>query len=123
MKSTQNNPRVPSPASVVSELPKQHSAQIPHSEPVCSSIQDVPQIHEEMTESSASPPQVLYKLQEEQTETNVENIKKDQIEKPVEEIIPPIPDKSVVQTSKLNPNAKEFVFNPNSKPFIPVSKI
>lgn len=121
--SPQNDLRVTSPASVVSELPKQHSGQLPHSEPVCPSVQDVPQIHEEMIESSASPPQTLYKLQEEQTETNVENIKKDQIEKPVEEIIPQIPDKSVVQTSKLNPNAKEFVFNPNSKPFIPVSKI
>jgi len=125
LSSPQNDPRVTSPASVVSEIPKQqHPAQIPHSEPPCPTVQEVSQVlPEETTESPATPPQSLFKLQEEQTETNTENtIKKDQIEKPVEEPIAQLPDKTVVQTSKLNPNAKEFVFNPNTKPFIPVSK-
>lgn len=122
LSSSQNDPRVTSPASVVSEIPKQHPAQIPHSEPPCPTVQEVLQVPEESTESPATPPQTLYKLQEGQTETNTENMKKDQIEKPVEETIAQLPDKSVVQTSKLNPNAKEFVFNPNTKPFIPVSE-
>lgn len=107
----------------MSEIPKQHTAQILHSEPVCSPVQEVSQVPEEMTESPTTPPQTLYKLQEGQPETNVENIKKEQIEKSVEESTTQLPDKTVVQTSKLNPNAKEFVFNPNTKPFIPVSKI
>lgn len=76
-----------------------------------------------MTESPVSPPQTLYKLQEVQIEKNVENLKKDQTEKTLEENITQLPDKTVVQTSKLNPNAKEFVFNPTTKPFIPVSFI
>lgn len=76
-----------------------------------------------MTESPISSPQTLYKLQEVQIEKNVENLKKDQTEKTLEENIAQLPDKTVVQTSKLNPNAKEFVFNPNTKPFIPVSFI
>lgn len=76
-----------------------------------------------MTESPTSPPQTLYKLQEVHIEKNVENLKKDQTEKTLEENIAQLPDKTVVQTSKLNPNAKEFVFNPNTKPFIPVSFI
>lgn len=76
-----------------------------------------------MTESPVSPPQTLYKLQEVQVEKHIENLKKDQNEKPPEENITQMPDKTVVQTSKLNPNAKEFVFNPNTKPFIPVSLI
>lgn len=122
LSSPQNDPRVTSPASVVSEIPKQHPAQIPHSEPSCPSVQEVTQVPEETTESPATPPQT-YKLQEGQTETNAENTKKDQIEKSVEESITQSPDKTVVQTSKLNPNAKEFVFNPNTKPFIPVSEI
>lgn len=121
--SSQNDPRVTSPASVVSEIPKQHPAQISHSEPPCPSVQEVvSQVPEETTESPATPPQT-YKLQEGQVETNAENMKKDQIEKSVEENITQSPDKTVVQTSKLNPNAKEFVFNPNTKPFIPVSEI
>lgn len=119
--SSQNDPRVTSPASVVSETPKQHPAQIPHSEPPCSSVQEISQASEETIESPTPPPQTLYKLQEGPTETIAENIKKDQIEKSVEESISQLPDKTVVQTSKLNPNAKEFVFNPNTKPFIPVS--
>lgn len=106
----------------MSEIPKQHPAQIPHSEQPCPTVQEVSQVPEETIESPATPPQ-SYKLQEGQTETNAENIKKDQIEKPVEETIAQLPDKTVVQTSKLNPNAKEFVFNPNTKPFIPVSKM
>jgi hypothetical protein len=101
--------------------PKQHPAQITHSEPPCPTVQEVSQVPEETTESPASPPQTLYQLQEGQTEKIVENIKKDQIEKSVEENATQLPDKTVVQTSKLNPNAKEFVFNPNTKPFIPVS--
>lgn len=105
------------------ETPKQHSAQIPHSEPPCSSVQDVSQAPEETIESPVLPPQTLYKLQEGHTEKIVENTKKDQIEKSAEENTPQLPDKNVVQTSKLNPNAKEFVFNPNTKPFIPVSII
>lgn len=121
--SQQTDPRVSSPASVVSETPKQHTAQILHSEPVCPPVQEISHVPEETTESPTTPPQTLYKLQEGQSETNVENIKKDQIEKSVEESITQLPDKSVVQTSKLNPNAKEFVFNPNTKPFIPVSEI
>lgn len=103
------------------ETTKQHPAQIPHSEPPCPSVQEVSQVPEVLTESPASPSQTLYKLQEGQTEKIVENIKKDQIEKSVEENTTQLPDKTVVQTSKLNPNAKEFVFNPNTKPFIPVS--
>lgn len=121
--SSQNDPRVTSPASVVPETPKQHPAQVPHSEPPCSSVQDISLVSEEIIESPTTLPQTLYKLQEVPTETIAESIKQDQIEKPVEESISNLPDKSVVQTSKLNPNAKEFVFNPNSKPFIPVSKI
>jgi len=74
-----------------------------------------------VTESPVSPPQTLYKLQEVQIEKNVENLKKDHTEKTLEENVTQLPDKTVVQTSKLNPNAKEFVFNPNTKPFIPVS--
>lgn len=121
--SPQNDPRVTSPASIVTEAPKQHPAQIPHSEPPCPpSIQEVSQVPEETTESPISPPHTLYKHQEGQSETNVETIKKDQTEKSVEENITQLPDKTVVQTSKLNPNAKEFVFNPNTKPFIPVSQ-
>ncbi|XP_060853261.1 ataxin-2 homolog isoform X1 [Rhopalosiphum padi] len=119
--SPQNNPRVSSPASVVSETPKQHAAQIPHSEPPSPSVQEVSHVPEEVTESPVSPPQTLYKLQEVQIEKNVENLKKDQTEKTPEENITQLPDKTVVQTSKLNPNAKEFVFNPNTKPFIPRS--
>lgn len=103
------------------ETPKQHPAQIPHPEPPCSAVQEVSQVPEETTESPASPPQTLYKLQDEQTEKNLENVKKDQSEKSAEENTTQLPDKTVVQTSKLNPNAKEFVFNPNTKPFIPVS--
>lgn len=106
----------------MSEIPKQHAAQISHSEPSCPSVQEVSQVPEETTESPATPPQT-YKLPDGQTETNAENTKKDQIEKSVEENITQSPDKTVVQTSKLNPNAKEFVFNPNTKPFIPVSEI
>lgn len=121
--SPQTDPRVTSPASVVSETPKQHPAQTLHSEPVCPSVQEVSQVPEEATESPVTPTQTLYKLQETQPETNVEHIKKDQIEKTVEENIVQQPDKTVIQTSKLNPNAKEFVFNPNTKPFIPVSKL
>lgn len=121
--SPQNDPRVASPASVVPETPKSHPAQIPHSEPPCPPVQEVPQVPEETTESPASPPQTLYKLQEEQPEKNLENVKKDQTEKSPEENTTQLPDKTVVQTSKLNPNAKEFVFNPNTKPFIPVSII
>jgi len=120
--SPQNNPRVASPASVVSETPKQHAAQMPHSEPPSPSVQEVSHVPEEVTESPVSP-QTLYKLQEVQIEKNVENLKKDQTEKTPEESITQLPDKTVVQTSKLNPNAKEFVFNPNTKPFIPVSLI
>lgn len=121
--SPQNNPRVTSPASVVPETPKQLAAQIPHSEPPSPSVQEVSHVPEEATESPVSPPQILYKLQEVQIEKNVDNnLKKDQIEKAPEENITQLPDKTVVvQTSKLNPNAKEFVFNPNTKPFIPVS--
>lgn len=104
------------------ESPKQHPAQIPHSEPPCSPVHEASKISEEIIESPVSPPQTLYKLQEAQTETSVESIKKDQTEKSVEENVTQLPDKTVVQTSKLNPNAKEFVFNPNTKPFIPVSK-
>lgn len=104
------------------ETPKQHTAQISHSEPPCPpTVQEVPQVPEETTESPASPSQTLYKLQEEQTEKNLENVKKDQTDKSSEENTTQLPDKTVVQTSKLNPNAKEFVFNPNTKPFIPVS--
>lgn len=121
--SSQNDPRVTSPASVLPESPKQHSAQVPHSEPPCSPIHEAPKIPEEIIESPVSPPQTMYKLQEAQTETSVESIKKDQTEKSVEESTAQLPDKTVVQTSKLNPNAKEFVFNPNTKPFIPVSEI
>ncbi|XP_025410895.1 ataxin-2 homolog isoform X2 [Sipha flava] len=120
--SPQNDLRVTSPALVVPETtPKQHPAQITHSEPPCPTVQEVSQVPEETTESPASPPQTLYQLQEGQTEKIVENIKKDQIEKSVEENATQLPDKTVVQTSKLNPNAKEFVFNPNTKPFIPRS--
>lgn len=119
----QNDPRVTSPASVIPESPKQHPAQIPHSEPPCLPVQEVPQIVEIAIESPAPLSQTLYKLQDGHAGTNVESIKKDQIEKSVEEITTQLPDKTVVQTSKLNPNAKEFVFNPNTKPFIPVSKI
>lgn len=121
--SSQNDPRVTSPASVLPESPKQHPGQIPHSEPPCSPVHEEPKKSEEIIESPVSPPQTMYKLQEAQTETNVESIKKDQTEKSVEENTTQLPDKTVIQTSKLNPNAKEFVFNPNTKPFIPVSKI
>lgn len=102
-------------------MPKQHPAQIPHSEPPCPPLQEVSQEPAETTESPISSPQTLYKLQEGQNETNTETIKKDQIEKLAEENSNQLLDKTVVQTSKLNPNAKEFVFNPNTKPFIPVS--
>lgn len=120
----QNDPRVTSPASVVSDTPKQHPAQIPHSELVCPPVQEVSQVPEETTESTTtSSQQTLYKLQEGQTETNTENSKKEQTEKSIEEDTSQLPDKTVVQTSKLNPNAKEFVFNPNTKPFIPVNII
>lgn len=118
--SPQNDPRVTSPASVVPESPKQHPAQIPHSEPP---VQEVLKVTEEIVESPAPPQQTLYNLQEAQTEINVESLKKDQIDKSVEENTSQSTDKTVVQTSKLNPNAKEFVFNPNTKPFIPVSEM
>lgn len=108
----------------MSETPKQHPAQIPHSELVCPSVQEVSQVPEETTESpTTSSQQTIYKLQEGQTETNADNSKKEPTEKSIEEDTSQLPDKTVVQTSKLNPNAKEFVFNPNTKPFIPVNII
>lgn len=118
--SSKNDPRVTSPASVIPESPKQHPVHVSHTEPPCAPVQEV-KVSEEIVESPAPPLQTLYNLQEAQAETNAENLKTEQINKSVEENTSQSSDKIVVQTSKLNPNAKEFVFNPNTKPFIPVS--
>ncbi|XP_050522500.1 ataxin-2 homolog isoform X2 [Daktulosphaira vitifoliae] len=116
---TQSDLRVSSPGiPTVSENSKQHSAQISHSEPSQSS-QEVPQLPK-VTESPSS--QQVYKSQPEgQVENNTDSVKKDSNEISSEENSSQSSDKIVIQTSKLNPNAKEFVFNPNTKPFIPRS--
>lgn len=67
-------------------------------------------------------PQILFKIKEEPTETNLENIQKNQNEKLSEENTNQFPSEAILK-SKLNPNAKRFIFNPNTEPFVQVSKI
>lgn len=49
-----------------------------------------------------------YKLKKKQTETKAEKLKKERTEKILKEDLNRLLDNTILQTSKLNPNAKEF---------------
>lgn len=79
-------------------------------------------LHKNTMESPILHPQLLFKFEVEPTRTNLENVQKNQAGKCSEENTDQFPSKTILK-SKLNPNAKGFVFNPITEPFVPISKI